>query len=470
MNYLRIFVAIILFSTGLLTLGNAQNQGITMDKSDSLTLDDIIRFAIQNNPDVRNSQLDQLSNEANIKEITSQGLPQITGSGGYNNNYALPQQIIPGEIFGQPGTLIPVKFGVQNSLSASVQMNQMIYNPSFWVGLEAARTSKNLYALTTFKTKEELVYNIIQAYYQIQITEEQRSILRNNLETMDQLIHIAQVQYEEGIIKKLDVDQLKVNKINLDSEIQGTSLGLVQLKNQLKFLMGIPQSEEISLKKDQLTVGDFAEKDELNLANNTDLRLLDIQSELNGLQLKNIKAGYMPSLSFFVNYGWMGQTDRLFSDEEVHDIVGSGTGTFGLSLSVPIFDSFQKKHQKQQVVIERHKLENIRMKTEYFTKMNYDNAREKLDVNLALVATQKENMELAQNLYDITALSFKEGVAPLTELITAETSLRQSQTQYLGALLQVALADLELIKSSGSLSESINQQYKTFKTNSNYEN
>lgn len=459
MKFSNIIIAIFMLTAGILYPGQAQENRITLERSDSLTLDDIIEHAIQHNPDVRNSQLDQMSNDATIKEITSQGLPQITGTGNYNNNYALPQQIIPGEVFGQPGTLIPVKFGVQNSLSASVQMNQMIYNPSFWVGLEAAKTSKDLYLLSTFKTKEELVYHIIQAYYQIQITDEQRSILMRNLKTMDHLIEIAQIQYEEGIIKKLDVDQLKVNKINLDSEIQGTSLGLVQLKNQLKFLMGIPQEEELLLKKDRLSVGDFAQREELNLANNTDLKLLDIQNELNALELKNIKAGYMPSLSFFINYGWMGQTDRLFSDEEMHDIVGSGTGTFGLSLSVPIFDSFQKKHQKQQVVIERHKLENNRMKTEYFTKMNYDNAQEKLDVNLDLVSTQKENMELAQNLYDITALSFREGVAPLTELINAETSLRLSQTQYLSALLQVALAKLDLIKNSGSLSEKINNQY-----------
>lgn len=470
MRYTKNLFALLILTLLTFHMGTAQDHSLDLEPADSLTLDEIIQLAIQNNPDVRNSQLDQLSNEASIKEITSQGLPQINATGGYNNNYALPTQIIPGEIFGQPGTLIPVKFGVQNSLSASVQMEQMIYNPSFWVGLKAAKTSREMYALSTFKTKEELVYNIIQAYYQIQITDEQRSILMSNLETMDRLIDIAEVQYEEGIIKKLDVDQLKVNKINLDSEVQGTTLGLVQLKNQLKYLMGIPQTEEINLKKDRLSVADFAEKNELDLDKNIDLRLLDIQNELNDLKLKNIKAGYMPSLSFFVNYGWMGQTDQLFSNEEVHDIVGSGTGTFGLSLRLPIFDSFQKKHQKQQVVIERHKLENTRLKKEYFTRMNYDNAQEKLNVNLGLVSTQKENMELAQNLYDITALSFKEGVAPLTELITAETSLRQSQTQYLSALLQVALANLELIKSSGVLSETINQQYNTLKTNTNYEN
>ncbi len=448
----------ILLILGSTIQGNAQG-GIKLEKPDSLTLDDLIQYAMQYNPDVRNSQLDQMSNDALIKEITSQGLPQITGTGTYNNNYALPQQIIPGEIFGQPGTLIPVKFGVQNTLSASVQMNQMIYNPSFWVGLEAAKTSKDLYKLATFKTKEELIYNIIQVYYQIQITEEQQEILLHNLETMDQLIDIAQVQYEEGIIKKLDVDQLRVNKINLESQIQGTSVGLTLLQNQLKFMMGLPQEEELLLKKDRISVGDFAEKEELNLANNTDLQMLDIQEELNELEQKNIKAGYVPSLSFFLNYGWMGQTDKLFSDEEVHDIVGSGTGSFGLSLTVPIFDSFQKKHQKQQVIIEKHKLENTRMKTEYFTKMNYDNARENLSVNLDLVSTQKENMELAESLYDITALSFREGVAPLTELINAETSMRQAQTQYLSALLQVALAKLDLIKNSGSLSEKINNQY-----------
>ncbi|WP_236977116.1 TolC family protein [Membranihabitans maritimus] len=455
---LSVFILITVLSQSL----KAQEHTIKLDQADSLTLDDIIEFAIQHNPDVRNSQLDQLSNNASIKEITSQGMPQISASGNYNNNYALPQQILPGEIIGQPGTTVPVKFGVQNSITTSVQLNQMVYNPSFWVGLEAAKTSKTLYELSTFKTKEELVYNIIQAYYQIQITEEQIAILLRNLGTMDRLIDIAEVQYEEGIIKKLDVDQLKVNKINLDSEIQSSSLGLVQLKNHLKYLMGVPQSKEINLKRDQLSVSDFAQKNELNLETNTDLRLINIQKELNELEIKNIQAGYIPSVSFFANYGWQGQTDRLFSKEEQYDIVGSGTGSFGVSVNIPIFDSFQKKHQKQQVVIEKHKLENNRIKTEYATTMAYKNAREKLDVNLNLVATQKQNMELAQNLYDVSALSFKEGVAPLTELINAETSLRQSQTQYLSALLQVALAKLDLIKSSGSLPNKINQQYNTF--------
>ena len=469
MKFLKYNILLIIL-TSWMQSAQAQQPGIHTEPVDSLTLDELIEFAVQNNPEVRNSQLDEIANEERIKEITSGGLPQITATGGYNNNYALPQQIIPGEIFGQPGTLIPVKFGVQNTISASAQMNQMIYNPSFWVGLKAAKTSRELYDLSTFKTKEELVYSIIQAYYQIQITDEQRSILSSNLETMDRLIDIAQVQYEEGIIKKLDVDQLKVNKINLESEIEGTSLGLEHLHNQLKFLMGIPQEEEIVLKKDRITVADFVEKDALNLSNNTDLKLLDVQSELNDLQIKNIQSGYMPSVSFFINYGWIGQTDRLFSDEDRHDIVGSGNGAFGVNVNIPIFDSFQKKHQKQQAVIEKHKLENTRLQTEYFTTMNYRNAEEKLNVNLGLVSTQKKNMALARNLYDITALSFKEGVAPLTELITAETSLRQSQTQYLSALLQVALAKLELIKSSGALSEKINQYNTTFKTNSTYEN
>lgn len=469
MKFLK-YIILLIALTGWGSVTQAQTARIHTGPADSLTLDDLLELAILNNPEVRNSQLDEIANEERIKEITSGGLPQISATGGYNNNYALPQQIIPGEIFGQPGTLIPVKFGVQNTLSASAQLNQMIYNPSFWVGLKAAKTSRVLYDLSTFKTKEELVYNITQAFYQIQITEEQRTILSSNLETMDRLIDIAQVQYEEGIIKKLDVDQLKVNKINLESEIEGTSLGLEQLHNQLKFLLGIPQGEEIVLKKDRLTVADFVEQDELNLANNTDLKLLDVQSELNDLQIENIQSGYMPSVSFFINYGWIGQTDKLFSDEEKHDIVGSGNGVFGVNVNIPIFDSFQKKHQKQQAVIEKHKLENTRLQTEYFTTMNYRNAEEKLKVNLGLVSTQKENMALAQNLYDITALSFKEGVAPLTELITAETSLRQSQTQYLSALLQVALAKLELIKSSGSLSEKINQYNSNFKTNTTYEN
>jgi outer membrane protein TolC len=42
-------------------------------------------------------------------------------------------------------------------------------------------------------------------------------------------------------------------------------------------------------------------------------------------------------------------------------------------------------------------------------------------------------------------------VAPLTELLDAETSLQQAHSNYLSALLQLKVSELDLLKTSGQL-------------------
>ena len=154
-----------------------------------------------------------------------------------------------------------------------------------------------------------------------------------------------------------------------------------------------------------------------------------------------------------MRYGYQGQTDRIFSTDEAYALQGSPTGVVGLSLSVPIFDGFKKKHQSQQVRVKQSQYYLDKQYLSNSLEMEFANAQQKLQQNKRLLESQKDNMEFAEELYDVTKLSYQEGVAPLTELLDAETSLKESQTQYLTSLLQVNLAELDHIKSSGQLSK-----------------
>lgn len=87
--------------------------------------------------------------------------------------------------------------------------------------------------------------------------------------------------------------------------------------------------------------------------------------------------------------------------------------------------------------------------------MEFHNATEQLRQSRSLISQQEKNMQLAEELYSITKLSYQEGVAPLTELLNAETSLKEAQTQYLTATLQQKLAELGHLKTSGELARLI---------------
>ncbi|GLR19474.1 TolC family protein [Portibacter lacus] len=449
---------ILTITFSLLFLGSvfAQYSAEEFEKYDGqeITLEECIQFALDHNPQLKSIRMGEEANAYKIKEVKSAALPQINGTGQYLYNYALAEQLLPGEVFGMPGTTIPVKFGVANTVNANIELQQVIFNKAIGTGLKAAQASQEIYELNTFKSTEDLVYNIVQLYFQLQISEKQKVILQSNIDRIENLVRIARIQFQEGIIKKVDLDQLIINKANLLSERMNLEIGIGQQLNLLKFYMGMSTNLDISISEEAMEGDRYTTiANEVDINNNTNYRLLTKQEELSDLELESIKAGYYPSLAGFVRYGYQGQTDRIFSSEDAYAIQGSPTGVIGLSLSVPIFDGFKKSHQAQQIRVKQSQYYLDKQYLSNSVEMEFANAKEKLRQNRVLLETQKENMEFAEELYEVTKLSYQEGVAPLTELLDAETSLKESQTQYLTSLLQVNLAELEHIKSSGQLSK-----------------
>ncbi len=444
-KFLLTFIAVPL-GVGFLT---AQPLETEYPKPKVMTLEDCLTYAIQNNPDLQRVQLDEVAAEYKVKEVKASGLPQVNASAGYTDNFSLPTQLLPGELLGEPGTTVPVQFGVRHGLSAGVEVSQLLFNKSFFTGLKAAEASRGLYRLNTLKTKEDLVYNIAQIYLQLQITDKQKEILTANLDRVNQLIDISQAQFEEGLVKKVDVDQLKVNSTNLRTEIQNLEIGYTQQQSLLKFYMGMPVQEQIEVSGLQDIANQYQLADDLSQEFNTTLRILEKQQELRTFELQNIKDGYFPTLNAFASYNWQGQTNKLFSKE--NPMNSFGAGMWGLSLQVPIFDGFSKKAKSQQVHVSQLQLKLDIRNAANLNRMEFHNATEQLRQSQTLISQQEKNMELAEELYDITKLSYQEGIAPLTELLNAETSLKEAQTQYLTATLQKKLAELDHLKTSGEL-------------------
>ncbi len=415
------------------------------------TIREAISYAIANNPQLKVSRLDEVNNEYKIKEIKSSALPQVNGSGTGTDNFQLSSTLLPGEIIGQPGVKVPVKMGTRFVYGANLQLQQTIYNPSLNAGLSAAKASQGLYALQTFKTKEDLIYNLAQVYIQLQIADKQQSLIEGNIERTEKLLDMTQLQYKEGIAKKVDVDQLNVNLTNLKTQYSSTKNDYNQLLNSIKLLMNIDVAQPIALAapgERELPVSN-----KLILDANTDLNILDKQIALQELNTKSIKAGFLPTVSLSANYGKQFQTSKLFNSAATS---GFASGYYSLNVSIPIFDGFSKRNKIAQ---SNTALKQLQFNKEYLVKNvqnEFQTATENLNQNRKVANAQEQNMKVAEELYNVAKLSFTEGISPLSELINAENSLREAQTQYLTATLQMNLAELETMKTSGQLSQIIN--------------
>ncbi|MEZ4951044.1 MAG: TolC family protein [Saprospiraceae bacterium] len=445
--------------TALLFLFLFSGMVIAQSQKDTLRLDvrNTIKLAVQNNPDLKRVSLNEDILQKQIAGAKSTAFPQVKINSGFKDNFALPQQLLPGEIFGLEGQ-IPVQFGTRYTLNAGAEVSQLLFSKEYIENIKKLDAAEKTYHLQTLSTMEDLIYQVASVYIQIQITKEQSQILKANLDRIVQLVEMAEAQFNNGIIKKLDVDQLKVNKTNLETELSNIQIGILQQKNLMKFYLALDKHSEILLTEDLINRKPEELSDSLLLNENLNYQILQQQQKITELDNDVIKAGYYPTLSTFFQYNYAGQGNELNFNED--NYYGFWSGVWGLNLSIPVFDGLQKQRKLEENKLRLLQIDQNKMQLKNASQLEFDNAGIKLNQNKKLINTQQDNMKLAQELYDVTKLSYQEGVAPLTELLNAETSLKQAQSQYLTALLNYKLAELEHIKVSGQLAKLIQNQSK----------
>lgn len=419
------------------------------------TIEETINYAIENNNNLESAQIDQQIIQAQIAEVKGRTLPQINGNAGFTDNFSLQEQQLPGEIFGgEPGTTIGVAFGNRYQYTAGVSVQQQLLNFQLFSSIKSTAALAELRELQTLVTTQDLIVNIVQTYIQIQVFEKQVELLQQNYDRTDNLIGLSEKKFEEGIIRKLDLNQLLVNRSNLQTQIEDAQFGQNQQMRLFKVLLNIPISTKVILieklqDRDAYPLGTV-----LLLESNLEYQQLDKSLELSIIDQKLIKSEYLPTLSANFGYNYLGQSNE-FVDFEPNVYQGQWSGTWGVSASIPIFDGFQRRNRLKQKEFITEQLELDQETLKLNIEKEFGDAREQLLLSNSQIENQENNMKLAQENYDGIKTSYNEGVANLTELLDAEFALRQAQSNYLNALLQAKVAEVTLLKSSGRLSQLI---------------
>lgn len=413
-----------------------------------VTLGDALTFALQNNVKIRKARLDIDGGRYKVEEVRSQALPTITGTSGLTYNAIIGQQVVD---FG--GQLQTLRFGQKWNSTAGVQLSQQLFNQQVFTGLQAAKSSEEYYNLTAQLTEEQIIELVANNYYQVLVNREQLNVIDNNIKNVKVIEKIISNQYQNGLAKKIDVDRIKVNLTNLETQRVQTLNAITQLENQLKFSMGMPVTSPITLPATELTevkqLPVFAESIALN--NRTEIKLLDNQDKLLWLQRKAYVAEYYPSLSLTGNYTYSSQSQSFDFLNSNATAIGFGSSAIGLSLKIPIFNGFLTRSKIRQADVEIRKAKEDRAETTNALNLAYENAKIELTNSISTINAQKKNAELAQEIYKSTQNNYNNGLASLTDLLDTETSLTQAQNSYTQALLNYKIAEIQLIKSNGNI-------------------
>ena len=417
-------------------------------------LQEALQYGLQNSTEIRQAVLDQKDADYQIGEVRSSGLPQIQANGQLQNFPNLPTQLLPGEIIGQPGTQIPVQFGTPYTMSGGVEASQLLYNQQFLTGLKAAKSSRDLYQLLKIRSEEDVIYNISQSFYNALDLQAQIQVLESNIAMLDQLQGLTEVQYQNDLVTKTNFNRVKVNRTNLESTLQVLKTSETQMINYLKLLMGMPIEAELILNEPEdlenvaLSAFQYTKKAPV------ELEILEKQKALQLLNKKSIQAGYYPTLSLFAQQSWQAQRNEFnFLDRHLPWFEQT---IVGVSLQVPIFDGLNKRYRVQRSKIEIEKTELEQENAERAIDMQFENAREQLINSLTAVEAQRENQQLAKEVYDETQLLYTEQVVGLTELLDAENAFREAQLNFHKELLKFRKAELDLLKAQGQLKQILN--------------
>ena len=426
----------------MLSLPVAIGQGIP------LSLKQAVQRGLENNVEVRNTGLEKQKSQSQLTGQQSKLYPQVEAFSDFYYYYGIPKFSISGEIFGQEGK-VSVEYGTKYDWISGFRATQVLYNQSYFTSLKIARRQTEIEQLNLQQKMEDLAYRISQVYYLCLATRQQTEHLSVTMKNMEQLLRITELQQQNGIIRKVDHDQVLVDQNNLKTEIDNLNLLYEQQISLLKHLTGIDLSFAVDL-RDSLTL--TPEPDDENIQawkERTEIKNLDAQIEQSMQSGKMNKQEYLPVLSGVAQYYYEGQQDEFnFFDGNERFF---NVGYVGLSLSIPVFDGFEKREKIRQQKLGLEQLQNTRnYMLNYFNKEFLD-ASLQFKNNYTAVIRQKENIRIAEENYHVALLGYEQQTTSLSDLLRTQNSLAEARLSYDNALLQLKNAELDMTKSSGEL-------------------
>jgi len=421
----------------------------------SFSLKQAVDYAITHQVQVKNSQIDLQNASAKINEIKAMGLPQVNGSLALTNNIVLQRAFIPAKIFNPAaaeGELIAAKFGVDNSGFASVGLSQLVFDGSYLLGLKATSVYKDLAVKSVTQSKQQVAENVTKAYYGILVNEKRMGLLSLNLARLDTLLKETRELNKQGFVEKIDVQRLDVQANNLRTELDNVNRLQELSYSLLKFQMGYPIEEPIkvteSLEKIELATFNTNTASEFSYANRIEYSILQTQENLAELDLKSIKAGYLPRLVLNANYGYNAGANA-FGDLVSKPWFDNAAVT--VALQIPIFDGFSKKYKAVQSA---NNLQKVRQ-SYGLLKSSIDLQRSQASITmknaLESMKEQKANLDLANEISRVTRVKYQQGVGSNLEVLNAESSIKESQANYFTALYNALIAKVEVEKANGTL-------------------
>jgi outer membrane protein len=445
------------------------------EQSNSFSLQQAIDYAMKNSPGIANANNDIAIAKYRKREIAGIGYPQLNASFDLKDFFKIPVSVIPNfvapavytgilsatnptyDLSGDPRASadyyapIAAQFGTKYQANASASISQIIFSSDYVVALQAAKYLEQIGTISANRTKADVIAGVSKAYYTVLVNRERLELLNSNTNRLKKFMEDTRAYNQQGFIEQIDVERIEVTYNNLSSEKEKVQRLMGLAEAALRFQMGyvnpapidLTDSLPSSLKDEEMITAKPSPE------SRPEFQLLKSSQELNQLNLKRQKLGYLPTV---VAYGSGGYT-AYRSEFNVFKTGGEWYPTLliGGTISVNLFDGLQRHNRIQQAKLELKKSEQSISQITQVVDIETNSAVVSLNNAISGLKIQARNMELARHVQEVAQKKYEAGVGSNLEVVTAETSLREAQTNYFNAVYDMLVARIDYQKATGTL-------------------
>jgi outer membrane protein len=449
MNSLRKWLSIILV-LGYISEGFAQDNKIL-----KLSIDEAQKYALQNNRSVQSARIDVASMTKRVWESTSMGLPQLNLATNYQHQFVIPQlsfgqyldvnslpngPITKTDIQNAYKDIPPVSLGVKNNTTFDLTLSQLIFSGEYLVGLQASKVVKVMTEKSLVKAEAQIKEAVAGTYYLVLILGENVRVLSESLKSINKTYDEMVKMNQQGLNEETDVDQIKINKSNIQTLINSLQSQKEVSLNLLKYQLGLDFTQPLMLTDSLpgiIREGNikYLTSPVFNLENSIDYQLMNDQEKSSVLFLKLEKSRILPTISAF--YRRHEQTQAPSLNFAVKDLVG-------VSMNVPIFSSGQRASRISQ---RKYDLEKTRLNKEDVAQglvMEYETALSSYQTAFSNFTNNQESMLLSKKVYEKTVIKYNEGVSSSFELTQNQNQFLTAESNYYNSVLSLLNAKAKL--------------------------
>jgi len=426
----------------------------TLPAQTVMSLSQAVNYAQEHNRQIQLAKLKVEDAAAQIVERRAFGIPTLNANVGYNRFLELPVTILPEEFGIDPATgqVNPnfnreVRFGLKNNLTGSLNLRTIVLDPSYIVGLQAARAYRDYTAQELVSAQREMRYRVIEAFLPVLLVNENAANLDSNITVLETLYRETKAMQEAGFVELLDVERLELSVLTLKTERENLLAQKRNILNGLKMAIGFPMEQDLdvsgTLSELMREAGDAELAGKVAYESWPDYRVARQGLNLAQLNVRLNKFAYLPTLDAFANY------QRIFNGDTFDGGFWASSSVAGLGLKIPIFDGLLTQARIQRSIVTRRETEVQVGLLEQQIEMTVRNARNQYSTAVQRLRDQERHLALAARIWGTTRTKYREGVGSSLEMNQAEQAMFAAQRQLIQARHDVIQTLFQLEKALG---------------------